>query len=122
MKRKTWRAYEDIAWIILCCVRDQCMLIPVPYNWDPVCPWYEWAEENCKRVPGDNDLKVSCIFDLFFVSEAIRRDDVNSFIEYISNRITEIDSESGQGSVQGSGEAGDEVGARVGATAEAMDV
>jgi hypothetical protein len=102
------------------------MLIPVPYNWDPVCPWYEWAEENCKRVPGDNDLKVSCIFDLFFVSEAIRRDDVNSFIEYISNRITEIDSESGQGSVQGSvqgsGEAGDEVGARVGATAEAMDV
>ena len=120
MKRKTWRAYEDIAWIILCCVRDQCMLIPVPYNWDPVCPWYEMAEENCKRVPGDNDLKVSCLFDLFFVSEAIRRDDVNSFIEYISNRITEIDSESVpesvQGSVQGSDEVGDEVGAMAGAT------
>jgi hypothetical protein len=91
------------------------VLTPVPYGWNPVCPWYDWAVENCKKQPNYNDMRVA--YDDCFLREGAYRDEVNSFVEYVQKCLRESVSEQEQ--AEAWGEARGE--ARVEAKGEAMD-
>ena len=87
--RKTWLSLNSVAWIILCRDELRCLLTPVPYCWDPACPWYDWAVANCKNHGDCNDIKVS--YDDFFLPEGSYRDDVKGFVEYVQRCVKEYD-------------------------------
>lgn len=78
---KKWNC--GVAWIILCRDEARCVLTAVPYDWDPDCPWYNWAEDNCKSAPDEGDLKASVVDYMDFVGDTAYGYEVMSFVAYV---------------------------------------
>lgn len=97
--RKTWLPLNSVAWIVLCRDERRCVLTPVPYGWNPACPWHDWALANCKKLPHYDDLRVS--YDDCFLSEGNYRDEVKGFVEYVRNSLRESVQEREQGEAEG---------------------